>query len=319
MFCPQCGKPSDISAKYCLSCGHELPQPEVENVPPKTGKRSSGSPEEFFRAVVGPKNQDGYLRHFLRFEEQGKAGVSWHWPAFFVTFYWLLYRKMWLYALIYFLLPYLVMVPIGFASAMLGEAGGEPFAGIGYGLYLIGVMVLPALYANAIYYRHCKKKIAETRSSSRELQRQFGELSGKGGTSGVVLIVFLAFVLVALIGILAAIAIPAYQDYTTRARLNEAVSMGNAAASAVAGYYSQHQEIPGSLDQAGFAVPPSSSVRNVSVDSQNGVVSVTMAEGPVAGKTLLLIPSLGDNNRIDWECKSEEIQDRYLPRQCRRK
>ena len=175
--------------------------------------------------------------------------------------------------------------------------------------------MLPPIYANALYYKHCKKKIAEVGSSSRDLQRRLGELSGKGGTSNVVLIFVLIFALITFIGILSAIRV--YQTYTTRARLAEAVTVGRNAADSVANYYNQHQEVPSSLEQAGFAAPIPPSVKELSVNSQNGTVIITMASAPISGKTFLLVPSLDSNKQIIWTCMSQEIQNIYLPQQCR--
>lgn len=272
--------------------------------------------QEFYKAILGPKNQDYYLRQFAKFDSAGKAGASWHWPAFFVTFYWFLYRKMWMPALLYFFMPYLLMIVLGIAGAMAGEAAA-PVMGLGYLLYVVAIFfVLPA-YANALYYRHCNKKIAEVRASAHEEQRQLGELSGKGGTSSIILFIILIMAFVAFIGILAAIAIPAYQDYVTRARMAEAVSIGKNASERVADYYYQHQRTPGSLAEAGFAALPSPAIKEVSVNSQDGVISITMASGPVSGKSLLFVPSLDANKQIVWQCMSSEIKDRYLPQQCR--
>ena len=315
MFCPQCGKPSDNPARFCANCGSALAQVAAQGVAQQAAERPSGSSDELLCAVVGTKNQAYYLRHFSRFEAQGKTGFSWHWPAFFVTFYWLLYRKMWLAALIYFFLPYLVMVPIGMALALFDDSGSG--AGIAYFAYFIAVMGLPPMYANAFYYKHCQKKIGLVGASASDRQRQIGELSAKGGTSNALLIVFSIVLFLAVIGILAAIAIPAYQDYTTRARMADAAAIGNRAARSVADYYGAHREIPDNLDQAGFPAVQSPSVRTVAVDRQTGVVTVTMASAPVADKMLLLVPSLAGDDRIDWTCVSDEIPGKYLPPQCR--
>lgn len=310
MLCPQCGKSNDISAKFCFDCGTLLSQVEI---------KASDEQEEFYRAVIGPKNQDYYMRNFQRFENDGEISVSWHWPAFFVTFYWLLYRKMWLNALIYFLLPYLVLIPLEIIIGMI--AGDSAGVGIGFAniIYLVGMFLLPPLYANALYYKHCKKKIMEVKASSNVLQRQLGELSAKGGTSNVVLIIVLIFVFIAMIGILAAIAIPAYQDYTIRARLMEASSVGNTAAESVANYVYQYQKIPSNLEDAGFVASLPSSVKKIDVNSEDGTVTITMATAPIEGGSLLLLPSLDANNKITWKCMSQDIPARYLPRQCRQK
>lgn len=315
MFCSQCGNANDISSKYCSSCGAALPHAVQNSPPPRIATSTPDNREEFYRAALGPNNQDYYLRHFSRFDSNGKASATWHWPAFFVTFYWLLYRKMWLNALLYFFLPYLVMIPFWLVAAVY-ENSSDAMIGMGYILYFLGIILLPPMYANALYYKHCRKIISEIRSSSHDMERQLGELSGKGGTSNVALIVVLVFAFISIIGILAAIAIPSYQDYTTRTRLAEATTVGKNATDSVANYYYQHQQIPSSLAVAGFVTPLPTSIRAIGVDSQSGTVTITMATSPIEGKTLLFVPSLDANNLIVWKCLSQEIQDKYLPLQC---
>ena len=329
MFCTQCGNANNEAAKFCLGCGAAMQagvhgSANTPSMPASTaGSGEVGleiPEEEFFKAVIGPKNQDYYLSQFARFDEAGKARVTWHWPALFVTFYWLLYRKMWLNAFLYFVAPYVIMIPVGIVAAIAGTSGGgDSILAVGNLLFLGAVFLLPPLFANALYYRHCKKKIAEVRASTGEVQRQLGELSGKGGTSGVIIIFILAFVFIAILGILAAIAIPAYQDYTTRARTVEGTSVGKSAADAVANYYYSHQVVPSSLSQAGYVPSPSQAIRSVEVNGDSGVVSVIMAGPPIEGKALLLIPSIGANNQIVWKCASKDIPDKFLPHHCRQK
>lgn len=294
-----------------------LPQSVKDESPTQAEIDVPNSPDEFYKAIVGPKNQDYYLSQFARFDSNGKVSASWHWPAFFITFYWFLYRKMWLNALIYFFLPYLVMIPLGIAGAAAGNSA-DTVIGTCYVLILIAIFLLPPMYANALYYKHCKKKITEASVSSQDVQRRPGELSGKGGTSNVALIFVLIFAFIAFIGILAAIAIPTYQDYTTKARMAGAIAHGSNAADSIANYYYQHQAIPSSLEQAGFATPIPPSIRELSVNSENGTVIVTMASAPISGKTFLFVPSLDSNKKIVWTCMSQEIQDKYLPQQCRK-
>jgi type II secretory pathway pseudopilin PulG len=313
MFCTQCGHSNDDSAKFCASCGRELPSQDAAtnqiNIDAHTNEN------EFYKAVVGPKNQDYYVGVFSRFDKQGKAGASWHWPAFFVTFYWFLYRKMWLNALIYFVLPYLLMIPVGVAAAMARDSADMvvSISYIGYFLVLFG---LAPMYANALYYKHCQQKIAQARASSSDVQRQLGVLSGKGGTSNIALIFVLIFAFVAFIGILAAIAIPAYQTYVMKARVVEALKVGGQAADSVANYYDQHQEIPANLAQAGFTAALPATVQELSLNEQNGVVVITLAPPPLNGKTLLIVPSLDSNKKIVWTCVSQNIEKIYLPQQC---
>jgi Tfp pilus assembly major pilin PilA len=146
-----------------------------------------------------------------------------------------------------------------------------------------------------------------------------GELSGKGGTSNIVLILILIFVFVAIIGILAAIAIPAYQDYTTGARTVQAYNFGKTATASVTGFYQSHQAIPGSIEETGFELSLPPSVKGLSFDRQSGMVSVTVEGTIINGKSILFVPSLEAGNKLVWTCMSEEIQDRYLPAECRKR
>lgn len=353
MICTQCGKSNDDMAKFCSACGHSLSEPNAElnvhinaelisnniaidsaeigsemqpiptlmsdpakYIPPLQEKiETPTDSDELYKAIIGSNSQAYYLRQFHRFDQNGKAGASWHWPALFISFYWLLYRKMWLGALIYFVLPYIILSSMVLTLGMIDSSGA--LFGIGYILYLIGLLFLPPIYANALYYKHCKKKIAEAAASSNDVQRQLGELTAKGGTSYVVIIFMFTFVLLAIVGILAAIAIPAYQDYTTKARVAAAVSNGNVAATAVASYYEEHQQIPSSLAEANYVAPSTPGVKEIMVDSADGKVIITMDAPPISGQTILIMPSMDENSNITWTCVSEDIKQKYLPKQCR--
>jgi hypothetical protein len=54
----------------------------------------------------------------LAFDEEAWKAVIGHWPAFFVTWYWLLYRKMWDLAALYFLLPLILAFAIGLVAGI---------------------------------------------------------------------------------------------------------------------------------------------------------------------------------------------------------
>ena len=318
MFCPQCGISNSDDAVFCSGCGNALPLPAKGSSMQQAATDGDRGMGEYYRAVIGPKNQDYYLKCFSGFDNEGKTGATWNWPSFLVTFYWLLYRKMWLNALVYFFLPYLLVILLGIAAVVTGDSSGT-LVGAGYLLYLAAIFILMPMYANALYYKHCKKMISGVRASSHDTQRQLGELSGKGGTSNIVLIFVLIFVFVAIIGILAAIAIPAYQDYTTKAHTVQAVTFGRTATDSVTNFYNLHQAIPNNLEEADFALLLPPSVKALSFNGQNGTVTVTIEGSAVNGKSISFVPSLDAGNQLIWTCMSEEIQDRYLPQECRHK
>ena len=131
MHCPQCATPNPEDGHFCTHCGHSLTEPTPDEVT-----------RENFRAILGPKNQEYYLQRFEEYEANGKTTIGWHWPAFFITFYWLLYRKMWLAALLYFILPYVCTSVLGLITSLLGESRGLMMLGC-YLAYTLAILLLP--------------------------------------------------------------------------------------------------------------------------------------------------------------------------------
>jgi Tfp pilus assembly major pilin PilA len=298
MFCSQCGIANTDDAKFCVSCGSAIGvvAPFHEN------------PEPFYKAIIGTNNQEYYMNRFKEFDEKGKSGVTWHWPAFFVTLYWLLYRKMWGRSALYFFLPYFIVILL--------TIFGSAFIGIGFGIFFLLMWIVPPLFADAWYYKHCKKKIAECIASANDFNQQIKLLHPKGGTSSI-LVIILPFVVIAIIGILAAIALPAYQDYTTRAQISNTLVFSRQATAAVGEYITKNKAVPSNLAQAGFTESWPKTIRDLSINDKSGVMSITFAEPvAIAGKKLLMVPSLDGQNGITWKCASEEIRKSFLPNAC---
>jgi Tfp pilus assembly protein PilE len=143
------------------------------------------------------------------------------------------------------------------------------------------------------------------------------KLTWDQGASPRRLLFVLIFGTISVIGILAAIALPAYQDYTVRAKLAEAAVVAKNASSSVERYYFQYKQIPSTIEETGFTTPRNPSYSGISVDSQNGVVSVLMATSPIQGKSLLMVPSQATDGTLTWTCQSADIPQKYLPQGCR--
>ena len=84
-------------------------------------------------------------------------------------------------------------------------------------------------------------------------------------------------IVVAIIGILAAIAIPAYQDYTVRSKVSEAVVAASAAKAAVSEFAVSQNALPTTAAAAGFSTNINSKyVNSVTWDSATNAIQVTL-------------------------------------------
>ncbi|HFA1813498.1 TPA: pilin, partial [Neisseria gonorrhoeae] len=84
-------------------------------------------------------------------------------------------------------------------------------------------------------------------------------------------------IVIAIVGILAAVALPAYQDYTARAQVSEAILLAEGQKSAVTEYYLNHGEWPANNTSAGVASASDIKGKYVQkVEVNNGVVTAQM-------------------------------------------
>lgn len=128
-------------------------------------------------------------------------------------------------------------------------------------------------------------------------------------------------IVIAILGILMAIAIPAYQDYTVRAKVSEGMNVAGAAKLAVAETYQTKGTWP--TDNASAGLPTAASING------NNVASVTVAAGKITiaynnepkidTKTIVLSPSFSGGS-VSWNCKpavGTDVDPKYLPSACR--
>ncbi|HFC7657012.1 TPA: pilin [Neisseria meningitidis] len=120
-------------------------------------------------------------------------------------------------------------------------------------------------------------------------------------------------IVIAIVGILAAVALPAYQDYTARAQVSEAIILAEGQKSAVTEYYLNHGIWPSDNSSAGVA--SSSKIKGKYVKSvtvANGVITAQMASSGVnkeiQGKKLSLWAKRQDGS-VKWFCGQPVTRD----------
>lgn len=145
-------------------------------------------------------------------------------------------------------------------------------------------------------------------------------------------------IVVAIIGILAAVALPAYQDYTTRARVTEGLSLASAAKTTVS-----ENAANGAPFARGFTAPTATdNVTSVAIAQGTGEITITYTDR-AGGGTLVLAPRDGgpagaalagtdtastvpSQGNITWNCLSASstkagtkgnLAAKFAPAECR--
>ncbi|HFA3792981.1 TPA: pilin, partial [Neisseria gonorrhoeae] len=113
-------------------------------------------------------------------------------------------------------------------------------------------------------------------------------------------------IVIAIVGILAAVALPAYQDYTARAQVSEAILLAEGQKSAVTEYYLNHGKWPEDNTSAGVASASKIIGKYVQkVEVAKGVVTATMksdgVNNEIKGKKLSLWARRQDGS-VKWFC-----------------
>lgn len=138
-------------------------------------------------------------------------------------------------------------------------------------------------------------------------------------------------IVIAILGILLSIAIPAYQDYTVRARVAEGMNLAASAKIAVSEtFLASGFRLP---LVPGYTVSPTEDVSDIQIDNNTGEITITYAIPSVAGETLVLVPTVngavltnGVAGDVQWQCKASgsagvgsagTIPAQFVPQVCR--
>src|SRR5699024_9104138 len=190
MYCSNCGKKQDEAGNFCSSCGQSLApfQKHQENQNPiqnhdeaaaanaemltADSKVSSELDEDLLTFV--DTNQEYYQRKWERQGDGKQKGISFNIAAFFLTFFWLGFRRMFLYAfiisLIFLGLDYISYFVLD--TALSTEI--NRYIGIALSVFL-------GLYGNQLYKKHAEKKIQKIEDIHGDSPLKEQVLQEKGG------------------------------------------------------------------------------------------------------------------------------------------
>lgn len=118
-------------------------------------------------------------------------------------------------------------------------------------------------------------------------------------------------IVVAIIGILAAVALPAYQDYTKRAKASEIVLAASGARTCVTEIVQSAGA--SNLDSCASSFSATKYVSSLTVGAADGVVTATGDVGETV--TVTLRPAISGNNITGWTCTG--VPAKLMPGSCR--
>lgn len=129
---------------------------------------------------------------------------------------------------------------------------------------------------------------------------------GAGGAASLLIVI-------AMIGVLAAVALPAYQDYTQRAKVAQAWQQGATVREGLAQYYAANESVPDSLEEAGLkATYPDGTRLSLNTEDMSVVASTTAGE-------LVMTPTHSETKpgELEWRCSAGKgMRDQVLPKSC---
>ncbi len=137
-------------------------------------------------------------------------------------------------------------------------------------------------------------------------------------------------IVVAIIGILAAVALPAYQDYTVKARTAEVVLAASACRTNISEVFQGAATLPAGGNWGCETISPTKYVASVATTGKGAIIVTAATSNDLStgsGKKIALVPQTTDNNIptagktvAAWKCGpvngDDAMPKKYLPGTC---
>lgn len=188
MFCRQCGQKDLNGGNFCANCGDGLSLSTATGAiqaqaMPAPSQAQTDSADQALASFVGDKYHDYYHAKWLNGKpesdgyKKGLGVYSFNMAGFFLSVFWLCYRKM--YGVAFMLVITLPALDI----IMMYMKGFEGYSATGGLLYSLIWLFVTGFLGNHIYYKHASKKVKKISGSGEDASLLRERLAKAGGTS----------------------------------------------------------------------------------------------------------------------------------------
>lgn len=250
-------------------------------------------------------NTERYLRCFRRIAEAGGWAPHWNMAAFLHSTGWFWYRRMFGWAVLNLVAPFALLFAFAFVfgASTLAPGGNldRPVLILAIAYLLMVFLVVP-IYADSIYYRQLRARFASAQPAPRP--------PSVWTVLGAVALGLVWFALVL------AMLLPAYGDYTPRAKVSEAILAASSIRTEVTAFYDENRRLPTPQEASRFRSDrPSRWVETIEYDAAERRIAVTLRE-IFPGKRFAL-HAHDSGGQVTWTCRTIDLEKKHLPASCR--
>lgn len=134
-----------------------------------------------YRAALGPVNSGRYLSVFARFDGAGRAGPSWNWAAALLTLNWLVFRQLWVAALLYVAaVEGLALLVLGLGREWLATPSLAEWGFLG-AIFVLSCLV-PGVYGNAWLHADTRRRMTRAVREAKTVREACATLAQRSSS-----------------------------------------------------------------------------------------------------------------------------------------